>query len=160
MVFGGVADFQGSGLFGSSVSTFIPAVFAPSQQSLSAKEDWFGTICGRLGIANQNWLLYATGGLAYGEVELSLTFNTFNRPTPFILSSSQDSTKVGWAAGAGVEYGITQHWSAGLEHLHFDLGSDTVTAPVTVPAGFPAMSISASQRFAGDIIRGVINYRF
>ena len=37
-----------------------------------AKIEWFGTVRGRLGyLANDQVLLYATGGLAYGRVELS-----------------------------------------------------------------------------------------
>jgi outer membrane immunogenic protein len=159
-VFGVVADFQGSGMRGSSLGIATPAQFAPTQQSLSQEEDWFGTVRGRIGVAYQNWLFYGTGGLGYGRVESSLVYSTFDRPTAFILSGSQDSTKVGWAAGAGVEYGITQNWSLGVEYLHLDLGTATVTAPVTVPAGFPAMTISANQRFSDEILRGMINYRF
>lgn len=159
-VFGAVADFQGSGMRGSILGIAAPAAFAPTQQSLSQQEHWFGTFRGRVGVANQNWLFYGTGGLAYGGVESSLTFSTFNRPTPFVLSGSQEQTKVGWTAGAGVEYGITRNWSLGIEYLHVDLGSATVTAPVTVPAGFPPMTISANQSFNSEVLRAVINYRF
>jgi outer membrane immunogenic protein len=159
-VYGGIADFQGSAMRGSSLGIATPGAFAPTNQTLSAKEDWLGTVRGRLGVASQNWLFYGTGGLAYGQVESSLTFSTFDRPTPFILSGSQESTKVGWAAGVGAEYGVTRNWSVGIEYLHFDLGNDTVTAPVTVPAGFPPMTISATQRYSGEILRGLINFRF
>jgi outer membrane immunogenic protein len=37
--------------------------------------DWFGTVRGRVGfLVTPQWLLYATGGLAYGETKSS--FNT------------------------------------------------------------------------------------
>jgi len=38
---------------------------------------------------------------------------------------SEDKTLVGWTAGAGIEYGFTQNWSAKLEYLYMDLGSRT-----------------------------------
>jgi len=84
-------DFQGSGQRGSSTvsdplagafcsgfSTVPPLciAFVPASGSatttLDAKIDWFGTARGRLGfLVTDQLLLYATGGLAYGEVKLS-----------------------------------------------------------------------------------------
>jgi hypothetical protein len=48
-----------------------------------------------------------------------------------------------------------------VDYLHYDLGHTNVTG-VTVPPGFivPGASLTASQNVAGDIVRGVINYKF
>ncbi len=47
----------------------------------------------------------------------------------------------GWAAGGGVEYGFTPHWSVRLEYLYSQFGKADVTIPVRhalhVDAGFP-----------------------
>ena len=54
-VFGGEADIQLSG----AEDTFAPWKFS---------NPWFGTVRGRAGVAMNNILFYATGGLAYGNL--------------------------------------------------------------------------------------------
>ncbi|MGN6747410.1 MAG: outer membrane protein, partial [Xanthobacteraceae bacterium] len=49
--------------------TFFPVTF--SAFSEEHKVDWFGTVRGRFGYAAGPVLVYATGGLAYGEVNRS-----------------------------------------------------------------------------------------
>ncbi len=68
--------------------------------------NWFGTVRGRVGYAFDRALIYATGGLAYGNVE-----NT-GYPT---------ETQSGWVVGAGVEYKITPAWSAKVEYQYLNL---------------------------------------
>ena len=58
-------------------------------------------------------MLYGTAGLAYGELKGEF------------LGLEENKTLVGWTAGAGIEYGFTQNWSAKLEYLYMDLGSRT-----------------------------------
>src|SRR5258708_997349 len=61
---------------------------------------WFGTFRGRLGFTPaERWLVYATGGLAYGEVTTSETLNVNGASVAF----STNRTKVGWTVGGGVE---------------------------------------------------------
>ena len=83
-VFGLEADIQGTSEdgSGSASETVTPAgllilALPPTTGTLnySEKLPWFGTVRGRLGVlANPNWLFYATGGLAYGEVDTNTTF--------------------------------------------------------------------------------------
>jgi outer membrane immunogenic protein len=163
-VLGAVADMQASEMKASG-SNIVTLLGTATVQSISAQENWLATVRGRLGFAANNWLVYGTGGLAVGEVNSTLGFSI---PTPalggtFAMAGSQTTTKVGWAAGAGVEYALTRNWSLGAEYLHFDLGRDTVTAtPVvnTTPLASGGASLSATQRFSGDIGRALVNYRF
>lgn len=74
---------------------------------------WFGTLRARIGYAINNVMLYGTGGLAYGELKGEF------------FGLEEDKTLVGWTAGAGIEYGFTQNWSAKLEYLYMDLASRT-----------------------------------
>jgi outer membrane immunogenic protein len=97
-VFGAETDMQLSG----ADDTFAPWKFA---------NPWFGTLRGRAGVAFNNVLLYATLGLAYGELK-----GTF-------LALDETKTEVGWAGGVGVEYGFTPNWSARVEYLYMDLAS-------------------------------------
>lgn len=107
---------------------------------------WFGTARGRVGYAFDHWLLYGTGGVAFG------------RTHTFIVDSIFDGSndRVGWTAGAGVEYGFAPHWSAKVEYLHVDLGNDFQWATFQVNnAPDPGLT-----RAKFDLIRGGINYRF
>jgi outer membrane immunogenic protein len=163
-VLGGVADFQGSGMKASSNPLVnLPGFNANIGEPLSAKINWLGTVRARLGVAQQNWLFYGTGGLAYGQVNSTIG-NVIPAPgfPTFVMAGSQTTTKIGWAAGAGVEYKVASNWSVGLEYLYFNLGTDAVTAvPVVNTLGvLPTTSFSASQKFGGNILRALVNYRY
>jgi outer membrane immunogenic protein len=97
-VFGGETDIQFSG----ADDTFAPYKFS---------NPWFGTLRGRVGYAFSNILVYATGGLAYGDVKGESGALT------------ETKTQVGWTLGAGAEVGLTANWSAKVEYLYMDLGS-------------------------------------
>ena len=76
---------------------------------------WLSTLRARLGKAMGDVLLYATGGLAYGNVEYGgLSPNTV-----------RDKTLFGWTAGAGGEIALNEDWSAKAEYLYVDLGDVT-----------------------------------
>jgi outer membrane immunogenic protein len=156
-VLGAVAEFDGLGLKASSTT-----VTAAASEGLSAQENWLWTLRARAGfVPTPNLLVYLSGGVAYGQVNNALNFQFLPPSTSYIASST--STKVGWAAGVGIEYKMTTHWSVGLDGLHFDLGTTTVTGLETAAAtGLPvgAASLSVTQRFSADLLRGVMNYRF
>jgi outer membrane immunogenic protein len=97
-VFGLETDIQAS----AADDTFAPYKFS---------NPWFGTLRGRAGFAINNVMLYGTAGLAYGELKGEF------------FGLEENKTLVGWTAGAGIEYGFTQNWSAKLEYLYMDLGS-------------------------------------
>ena len=159
-VLGAVADFQGADIH-SSATVFVdpPGVPPPSFQTLSQRLDFLGTVRGKAGLAINNFLLYGTGGLAYGRVRNSMTFDATPAAAVFFTGTSSE-WRTGWTAGVGGEYGVGP-WSFGLEYLHYDLGRSSVTA-VSVPPGAPApgASLTATQRTSGDIVRATINYRF
>ncbi|HEY6832535.1 MAG TPA: outer membrane beta-barrel protein [Pseudolabrys sp.] len=158
LVAGLVADFQGSGLKDSATNT-TPVVMIPGEtvsKSNSAQIEWFGTARAKLGWAQNNWLLYATGGLAYGRVETSGSANLGGLLT--LSSTGSDSTtKIGWAAGAGLDYGITRNWTIGAEYLYVDLGDTSYTASAPAPLG---LSLTTTNHIAAQIARMTVNYKF
>ena len=119
--------------------------------ALTQKIDWFGTVRGRVGIlATPKVLLYATGGLAYGEVNSSETIAT---PVPSAFSASK--TNVGWTVGVGIEGVISGNWTAKLEYLYVDLG--TVSGSFTLPG----TDISYyNSRIIDNVLRAGVNYKF
>jgi outer membrane immunogenic protein len=81
----------------------------------------------------------------------------FDVPTlPLAVSGSHSETRVGWAAGGGINYAVTPNWILGVDYLHYDLGNTSVTGVDPVVG----TTVSASQKVGGDIVRGVINYKF
>ena len=111
--------------------------------SNSWKFPWFGTVRGRVGYAPDNWLLYVTGGLAYGEVKSDLA------TTGIALSDSV--TKWGWTIGGGIEMPVAAQWTAKIEYLYIDLGSRTFFAGTTLPV---------SSNLHDNVIRLGVNYKF
>jgi outer membrane immunogenic protein len=107
---------------------------------LNSSMDWFGTLRGRAGyVFNDVFLLYATGGLAYSRVDLTLSDNCVgcgNSPLnlgPFTQSNS--GTRLGWTAGGGGELAIGPNWLLRGEALFVDLGSDTNSYIIVTPIG-------------------------
>ena len=77
----------------------------------------------RAGLAWDNWLLYGTGGFAYGHVKSSLSYTAtagFGGLGLAVINSNSENL-TGWVAGAGVNYGFA-NWVIGLEWLHYDIG--------------------------------------
>ncbi len=97
------ADLQYSGL-SSNGRTFLAPVGS------EAELDYFGTIRGRLGVAFDRALVYATGGYAYGGSTISIP-----------LLGSDDAFHNGYALGAGIEYAFTNNLTAKAEYLYTDL---------------------------------------
>jgi outer membrane immunogenic protein len=159
-VAGFVADFQGSGIKDSATNTVTPAALPTSLQSNSEQIDWFGTLRAKLGFAENNWLLYATGGLAYGRVATSgcICFGT-TIAGPLNFAGSNSTTNVGWAAGAGLNYGVTSNWIVGVEYLYVNLGNVSYVE-TTTNALAPASSITINNRAAVQIARVSLDYKF
>jgi outer membrane immunogenic protein len=122
-------------------------------ESLNQKIDWFGTVRGRVGIlATPRVLLYATGGLAYGEVKSGATIAPVTTGISAVIPGVSN-TNVGWTVGAGVEGVIAGNWTAKLEYLYVDLG--------TVSGSFATNLVSNfSSRITDNILRAGINYKF
>ena len=76
--------------------------------------DALGSVRLRGGFAIDRFLVYGTGGAGF-----------------------QDFEDVGWVAGGGGEYAITDNISAGVEYLHYDFDGDNA-----------------------DVIRGRVNWKF
>jgi outer membrane immunogenic protein len=164
------ADFSYSGLRGDA-SNFVPVVGAsPSVlTSQSTELAWFGTARARMGyLAGPDTLLFATGGLAYGQVKVStgvVPDQGAGLPcaaSALCSSGSTSETRVGWTVGGGVETKIASGWTAKVEYLHFDLGrvSDTAHSTATDPAfnGLPIVGVTSDIK--GDIVRVGVNYQF
>jgi outer membrane immunogenic protein len=122
-------------------------------------------------VVHDNLLLYATGGLAYANVDHTLSDNCVgcgDPVTPVVpgdftpISQSNDKTKVGWTVGGGAELLHDSHWVLRAEALYVDLGSEThtyVSAPIN-----PLFPVAATSRAEWDdnfwVARLGVAYKF
>lgn len=155
-VLGLEADIQGADIKASETQVVTPPLAVTGTSTVEHKLKWFGTVRGRLGLAQNNWLFYGTGGLIYGGVESSLTQSSPTIPG-FFVTDSRSTTRAGWTIGGGTEVGFGK-WTAKAEYLYYDMGRDTVTVQGT--GVFTGTTYSASQKTAGHILRAGLNYRF
>jgi opacity protein-like surface antigen len=109
--------------------------------------DYLGTLRGRLGYASNNWLFFATGGLAWAHVKASLDSSharlTNNFPIPGVLGAldghaSTSGYNVGYAVGGGGEWAFAPRWSLKAEYLYLNLGHQ-------LSLSIPATSLAASD---------------
>src|SRR5262245_54105461 len=89
---------------------------------------WLATIRGRLGFTvTPATLLYATGGVAFGDVRNHAGVAQFNS------NMIVDKVRTGWTVGGGVEHMFARNWTARAEVQYADLGKSS--APCTPPGG-------------------------
>jgi outer membrane immunogenic protein len=77
-----------------------------------------------VGYAVDNWLPYITGGVAITREKSNITSSTFICGAPGNPScNSLTDLHLGLAAGAGIEYGITQNISTKFEYVFVGAGA-------------------------------------
>jgi outer membrane immunogenic protein len=143
LVLGIEADLSSSSLSQSRLSS---PTLGSLIDTFSSRLDALGTIRGRFGWAFDRALLYGTAGVAFADLKDQLT-----DPTPF--TATPGSSLTGWTAGGGIEYALTDHWTAKAEYLH--VGFSNRTASETGVNGYVF-----DFRDSLDIGRVGINYKF
>ncbi len=108
----------------------------------------FGTFRGRVGYAWDRWLVYATGGLAYGEIQAGQI--SCSTPVAGAIASCGTKWQTGWTLGGGLEAYLAPRWSAKLEYLYADFGNPTMYT-VFIP-------VAATEKVS--IVRAGVNYHF
>jgi outer membrane immunogenic protein len=95
----------------------------------------WGTVRGRVGVAFDTVLLYATGGYAWMD-------NRIRIAVPALLVNISDSNyHHGWTAGAGVEWMFAPKWSFKAEYLYREFGSESYFGAPLFPGGIATGSI-------------------
>jgi outer membrane immunogenic protein len=166
-VFGIEGDINFNGINdGSSINRPVVAPLVGNFiHSETAKQEWFGTLRGRVGMTvTPSFLLYGTGGLAFGQVRSASTVSFTS--TADTYAGSIDQTRAGWTLGAGGEWMIAPKWSIKAEYLYVDLGKVSYTQACTnlpVCGSPPQVSPASYQtdlRVRENIVRVGLNYHF
>lgn len=132
LVFGLEGDIDWSSIRGSTNAAVCGG-------SCETKNNWLGTVRGRVGYAFDRFMPFITGGLAVGDIKAELAG-----------AGSTSETKAGWTLGGGLEFAIAGPWTAKVEYLYVDLGKGTCN---TCLGG-------ADVDFHANLVRGGLNYRF
>ncbi len=146
LVFGVEADgdWADASGFGTFTATSLCAGGCLTQNT------WLSTVRGRVGYALDRFLVYGTGGAAFGNVRANFS----NDPV-------SSATEAGWTVGAGVEVALARNWSAKAEYLFVNLadGSCSADCAIANANGTPTIP-NIAVKFNESIVRGGINYRF
>jgi outer membrane immunogenic protein len=161
-VFGVETDFDWTNIDGRA-SALAAGPINPNLATFIAtqKINMLGTARVRAGYVLDDVLLYATAGLAYGQVESNMAISEMIGglcgPVGFCATASSKEWMVGWAAGLGFDWSFLPRWSFRTEYLHYDLGSQHQTLG---DPQIPGVLFTSDANLRGDIVRGAINYRF
>jgi len=141
------ADFQGTGQSSDHSFTCPAGVCTGAALPVTLRQqlDFFGTVRARAGlVVTPTVLLYATGGLAYGQVDANTTL---------VGATRSPNYNPGWTVGGG--------WSAKVEYLYLDLGRVSGVSPSAVvsPSGVLLIG-SFNSRVTDNIVRAGFNYNF
>ena len=115
---------------------------------------------GRLGwTVTPETMVYATGGLAYGEINDSGNITDTVTTTAFNFSK----TSAGWAAGGGFESHLTGNWTWKIEYLFLTLDEPSGTVLTTdrcASGRRPQRTRFIDPIFTDNIIRAGLNYKW
>jgi outer membrane immunogenic protein len=155
-VLGVEGDIVSFRLSGSAAGSTAYPCCAPATFTINsaASTSWLGTVRGRVGIAEDDWLLYATGGAAVTTLN-----GTFSFVDDFGASeaASISTTRLGYAAGGGVEFGFWSHWSVKAEYLFVDFSRVSAAGVLNFS---PLNPFTHSIDLRANIGRVGLNYRF
>lgn len=115
-------------------------------------DNWMGSVRARGGyVFNSDTLLYATGGLAFGEIQSDLSgLIALSGGGGFTVDTG---VQAGWTVGAGAEHWFSDKVSVKFEYLYTDLGN--VESYSVIPQGE-----IASLDFTSSTVRAGIALHF
>jgi outer membrane immunogenic protein len=159
-VWGIEGDFNWSTMSGESdVHPVVGVNGSALDMTLHADQNlgWITSIRGRYGLIVNGCLIYATGGVAFAEVNNFAETDT--APAGLIVySTSENARRTGWTIGAGIEGGFNERWGWRAQYLYLDFGSNEATANPNPPTPFVAMQHTFKN--ATNAFTFGFNYRF
>lgn len=131
--------------------------------SYSEKINNIGDVLAKVGYlvgpdGRERVMIYALGGGTWANVKNTVSSAGILPGFGVAASGSSDSTKWGWAIGAGGEYRWDRNWSMSLEYLYRDLGTQTTI--VSMPIGKNVISWNNDQKVQIQEVMLGVNYRF
>ena len=141
----------------------------PSVNNFRSGIDYLGTVRGRLGYAFNQFLIYGTGGFAYGETFEKASLYTAGNAAQLRYFGSHSDMQTGYTYGGGVEYALPTTSFLNFfkssavtikgEYLRYDLGSSSFLATNQLNTA-TGSAYSVRTKTEGNIVRVGLNYKF
>ncbi len=140
-------------------TAFFPNFLGGALLSADTSADIQGSIRGKIGVAWDRFMIYGTGGVAFGgfNTDLELAVLTRRFVTPFFASDNFSTTRTGWTAGGGAQYAVTNNWWVFAEYRFSDFGSIRSGAFTALPAG---VFFNGSRRLQENQVQAGFSYKF
>jgi outer membrane immunogenic protein len=153
VILGFETDFDGAAIRGKATADAGAAALGLPIGAASAgsRINYIGTVRARAGYAFDRFLVYGTGGFAYGQVNFTANAVAAAGGVGAVASTSQNSGRTGWTAGGGFEYAITNNLTVKTEYLYVNLGTNTL---------LNAVGGNIRQKTTANIVRAGLNYKF
>ncbi len=157
-VFGFASDIVWTGMKGSSPCL---GSFGDYQATCGSKIGWLSTSTVRAGMAFGQFLPYVKGGVALADDKFTVTnIGQFGTgccgPQADYLPTK--SYRLGYVAGAGMEYAFDRAWSAFVEYNYMDFGTNREGFTPSVPNGITT-NFSADIKQTVSVVKVGVNYR-
>lgn len=127
------------------------------------KLKWEADVAGRLGYSFDKFLPYVTGGWAWANFNrsASVPVGNNNGGNDFDVATS-NGTRSGWLLGVGLEYAISNHWSAKLEYNFMDFGTENTSVVFTGPGlgNRPYTLSGVTFKDEYQTVKAGLNYKF
>jgi outer membrane immunogenic protein len=158
-------DFDGTSARATQNIGLTAPGFLPFVGSQSTRENYLGTVRGRLGVlATPTLLAYVTGGYAYSSLNRTWagSFPTFGSA----WSGGNTSIVSGWTVGTGLEWAVGNGFLLGAEYLYvrLDGGNSFLTTTQNAgctPGGVPSCTFNITSSSLNDnIVRARLSYKF
>lgn len=119
----------------------------------SSKTKWLFDVSGRVGLAVDRALVYVKGGYAWAGID-------YNATAGAALAAPNSLTRSGGEFGLGIEYAITNNWTAKVEYDYIDFRSTSSTIPVAVAGAGAAIAAGVNQANTLQMMKAGVNYKF
>jgi outer membrane immunogenic protein len=133
----GIEGAASGGNISKTVTIPIPSV--PDTASFRSTTDFLASITGRIGYAWDRWMLYGKGGVAI----VGDRYHTDDVNGAFFYDATEN--RIGWTAGAGVEWAFTPEWSVKLEYDYYGFGTRSLLFIDSSGNGDPNTPANISQ---------------
>jgi len=112
---------------------------AAHTEHVDLTQRWFATARVRAGFTPwERVLIYGTGGIAWANFQsnTAVAFATAANPFTAVFSGathagSISANQVGWVAGGGAEWALTNNWSVKAEYLYLRFDAFSYASPLT-----------------------------
>jgi outer membrane immunogenic protein len=128
--------------------------------SFGANLSFLSATKGQIGFAFDRFLVYATGGLQTGIVDVSASYiDRGGAASPAVTFREKNKFHIGWTLGGGAEYAFTNNVSLGVEGRYFELDRERYNTGAVVGSQGVTRTISTRVDFEGYEVTGRINVK-